>query len=612
MLRGMDKHPQKTIRPGTKVARALTVDRAAINEEARTVELSFSSETPYERYWGVEVLDHAPGAMRLGRLKTGGPLLMDHDSRDHVGVIESVQIGEDRVGRAVVRFGKGARAEEIFRDVVDGIRRNVSVGYAIHKAVLVEIDKDSDVGTYRVTDWEPYEISLVSVPADATVGVGRSAEESPLVDLEEPQTRSASPPILKGPVMDPVVDQAAIEKNTREAELARVSTIIAIGEQFAKQGGEKLASEALRSGLTVDQFRAKLMEKLSTEQPTPDIGLSDKETRQYSLASAIVAHVTGNWKAAGFEREVSQAIAKRMGMDPANGGFYVPYEVQKRDMTAAGASGSQYLVATNNLAGSFIELLRARSLVTQFGARMLPGLVGNVTIPKMTAASTAYWLSTETTAITESQPTIGQLSLTPKTVGAYTELSRQMLLQSTPAADMLVMDDFSKVLALGIDAAALNGSGASGQPTGIIGTSGIGSVTGTSIDYAKVLEFQTDVATGNALAATCGYMTTPAVAGLLAGRQRFSSTDTPLWEGNLLDGKVAGFRGGATTQMPSASMLFGDFSQVVIGEWGQLEIATTNSEGNNFKAGLIGIRAFQTVDIGVRQAAAFSYASSIT
>ena len=241
---------------------------------------------------------------------------------------------------------------------------------------------------------------------------------------------------------------------------------------------------------------------------------------------------------------------------------------------------------------------------------MMTGLVGNVTIPKQTAAATAYWLTNEATAITESQLTLGQLALSPKNVGAYTELSRQLMLQSSPAADALVMNDLARVLALAIDLAALEGSGASGQPTGISQTAGIGSVTGTSIDYAKVLEFQTDVAGGNALAANCAYVTTPAVVALLKQRVAFSSTASPLWEGGILDGNLQGFRAVATNSVTAASMVFGDFSQVVIGEWGMLELALNPYA--NFAAAISGIRAIQTVDIGIRQAGAFSRATSIT
>lgn len=590
----------KTIKPGTKVERAFVFDRAALDEDARTVELAFASEEPYDRWWGREILDVTPSAIRLGRLTAGGPLLMDHDSRDHVGVIESVQIGADRVGRAVVRFGKSARAEEVFQDVRDGIRRNVSVGYVIHKAQLVE--KSDDLDTYRVTDWEPFEVSLVSVPADPTVGIGRAADFL-IEERTEMNTAVIETPAPAAP------DVAKLQTEARDAEKARAATIIAIGEQFKQTA---LAAEAVRGGESVEQFRAKIMDKLASQPlPSPEVGLTGKETQRYSVLRAVRALVDRDWSQAGFEREVHQAICKRAGVaEAANGGFYVPYEVQKRDMTAGTASAGGYLVATDNLAASFIDLLRNRAVVAQLGATILPGLVGNVTIPKQTAGGTAYWLTNEATAITESNQTLGQLALTPKNVGAYTEVSRQLMMQSSPAADALIMADLAKVLALAIDLAALEGSGASGQPTGISNTGGIGSVTGTSLAYAGVLEFQTDVAGSNALAANCAYVTTPAVAALLSARQRFTSTDTPLWEGNILDGRMTGFRAMSTLQLTAASMIFGDFSQIVIGEWGMLELALNPYA--NFTAAISGIRAIQTVDVGIRYAGAFSRSTSIT
>ena len=582
---------------GLTLERSFLFEREKIDQETRTIELAFSSEAPYARWWGVEILDHSKSAVDLTRLKAGGPLLCDHDARDQIGVIESVRIDADRVGRAVVRFGRSARAEEIFRDVVDGIRQNVSVGYAIDDLVLEA--KSGDDETYRVTRWTPYEVSLVSVPADFTVGVGRAADPVQEIKMSVIETPAAP------------VDVAKIQAEARTAEQKRAAEIIAIGEQFALQG---MAAEALRAGEPVDAFRSKVMEKLASRplpNPTAEVGLSGGEKQRYSVLRALRALVDKDWTNAGFERECHQAILKRAGIAEApNNGFYVPYEIQQRDMTATTGNAGGYVVATDNLAGSFIDLLRNRAVVAQLGATMMTGLVGNVTIPKQTAAATAYWLTNEATAITESQMTLGQLALSPKNVGAYTELSRQLMLQSSPAADALVMNDLARVLALAIDLAALEGSGASGQPTGISQTAGIGSVTGTSIDYAKVLEFQTDVAGGNALAANCAYVTTPAVAALLKQRVAFSSTASPLWEGGILDGNMQGFRAVATNSVTAASMVFGDFSQVVIGEWGMLELALNPYA--NFAAAISGIRAIQTVDIGIRQAGAFSRATSIT
>lgn len=586
----------KIIKPGTKVERCFSLNRAAIDESTRTVELAFSSEEPYDRYWGREILDHSPQSIRLGRLTAGGPLLCDHDSRDHVGVIESVQIGADRVGRAVVRFGKGARADEVYRDVLDGIRRSISVGYMIHKATLAE--KGEELDTYRVTDWEPFEVSLVSVPADPTVGIGRAADF--LIEERIPTMQ-----VTEAPDLDKVRAEA------RDAEKSRVSTLIAIGEQFKQTG---LAAEAVRAGESVDAFRAKLMDKLASQPlpaPSAQLDLSGGEVKRYSVLRAIRAMVDRDWSQAGFERECHQAICQRAGVaEGANGGFYLPYEVQKRDMTAGTAANGGYLVATDSLASSFIDLLRKRAVVARLGATMLSGLVGNVTIPKLTAGGTAYWLTNEATAITESQQTLGQLALSPKNVGAYTEVSRQLMMQSSPAADSLIMNDLAKVLALAIDLAALEGSGASGQPTGISATAGIGAVTGTTIAYSGIIEFQTDVAGSEALAENCAYVTTPSIASLLKQRVKFASTASPLWEGSVLDGTMDGFRATATNQVTAASMIFGDFSQVVIGEWGMLELALNPYA--NFAAAISGIRAIQTVDVGVRYAGAFSRATSIT
>lgn len=607
-----------------KLERAFAVERRAIDEESRTATLAFASELPYERWWGVEILDCTAPAIRMNRLVSGANLLVDHDMRDVVGVVESVSIDADRVARATVRFGRSARAEEVWRDVVDGIRRNVSVGYMIHKAQLVETNEN--VETYRVTDWEPFEVSLVSVPADPSVGVGRSLETVTVAvtvtsSEDEEQDRAADaaegadddavePSATTGAMADrthqpsKTMTEIVTEQRNHAAEISKLASNIA--------GAQEHALRSIQAGHTVEQFQAELLRHMANKpMPTPDVGLTAKEAQRYSITRAIRAMVDRDWSAAGFERECHNAILKRAGLgDAPNGGFYVPYEVQKRDLTAGTGSQGGFLVATDNLASSFVELLRNRTLVGQLGATMLSGLVGNVTIPRQASANSATWLANEASTITETNAAFGQIAMTPKHVGAYQEISRQLLMQSAPSVDMLVMNDLARVIAIAIDLAALEGSGASGQPTGISQTAGIGSVTGTSLAYAGVLEFQSDVAGGNALAENCAYVTTPSVAALLAARQRFASTDTPLWDGNLLDGRMSGFRAVSTLQLTAASMIFGDFSQVIIGDWGQLEIAMNPYA--NFQAAITGIRAIQAVDVGIRYAAAFSRATSIT
>jgi HK97 family phage major capsid protein len=398
------------------------------------------------------------------------------------------------------------------------------------------------------------------------------------------------------------------------AERNQVREMVAIGEMHERFGGNKIAKEAIEKGQTVDELRALILNAVTAAQTTQatHLDLSKGDQKRFSVFKAIRALADKNWKDAGFELECHEEILKRTGLKEAvHSGFYMPMDIQRRDLTVGTASAGGNLVATNLQASNFIDLLRAKSRLAQLGATMLPGLVGNLAVPKLTGAATGFWLTNEATAITESQQTIGQLAMSPKTLGAYTELSRLLLLQSTPAAESMVMNDLAKVLALAIDLAGFEGSGSSGQPTGISATAGIGAVTGTSLALAGIIEFQTDVAASNALDLGSSYLTTPAVAGLLKGRARIASTDSKtLWEGNILEGTVDGFRAVTSTQLTAASMIFGDFSQVVIGEWGMLEIALNPYA--SFASAITGIRAIQSVDVGVRQAAAFSRATSIT
>lgn len=596
----------KQIKPGIRVTRALTFDRAAINEESRTVELAFASETPYERWWGIEILDLSAPSVRLGRLTAGGPLLMDHDSRDHVGVIESVQIGADRVGRAVVRFGKSARAEEVFQDVKDGIRQNVSVGYMIHKAVLVEQNDEKD--TYRVTDWEPFEVSLVSVPADASVGIGRAADaESPIEIL---------PIIQEQRIMDINVEEVRAE--AVKSEQKRAQEIIAMGEQFKSYGADNIAAECLRSGKTIEETRAAIMAKIgSAPLPSAHIGLTDKEARSFSFLRAInaLSNPTDRkaQEAAKFERECSDAVSGKMGR--AAQGFYVPIEVQQRDLVVGTATAGGHTVATNLLAQNFIELLRNKMALTNLGAQFLAGLVGSIAIPRATSGATAYWVA-ENGAPTESQQAFDQVAMAPKTVGAYTDISRKLLLQSSIDVEGFVRNDLATVVALAIDLAAINGSGASNQPTGILNTAGIGSVAGgtngLAPTWAHIVDLETQVAVGNADIGTLGYLTNAKARGKLKGTSKVSGQNGFVWGD---DGMVNGYRTGVSNQVPSnltkgtssgvcSAIVFGNFADLIVGQWGSLDLMVDPYTGST--AGTVRVVALQDVDIAVRNAVSFA------
>ncbi len=601
----------------------------------KPISITFSGTSTYRvpRSFGDEVLDHAPKAIRLERAQRGAiPLLFNHDMNDIIGMVDDVSIVHGQRTLVKAHLFDTARARDVAAMLRGGLR-NVSTKYRVF-----EYAEDKRTGVTTATDWEPLEYSIVTVPADPSVGIGRdhSGEEFEVRMVRADLVSTpAKPAAIKGgtKVSDesnaaagesaddkkPVITGGDNSRNLNaiQLEAMRVAAInnLAKMNKIDERTVQYWVSNGIQlDGVTDDMLRILEERGKSNPQSAAALGMGKQEASQFSLARAINACSTNDWKLAPFELDCSRQIAAKLNKPVDTQRFFVPFEVlqrdapmQRRDLVTTTPGAGGYLVSTENM--GFIEILRNRSVAFRMGARRLSGLNGNVTIPKQTGAGTAYWLATESTQATESDQAFQQIALTPKTASAYTEISRNLLLQSSPGAEGIVSDDLAQITALAVDLAALTGSGAAGQPTGISNTSGIGSVTATSVDYAKVLEFQTDVATSNVTPSRGGYVTTPAAAAVLMAKQRFSSTDTPLWQGNVWDGTMVGFPAMSSNQL-SAGMIFGDWSELVIGEWGVLEIAVNPYA--NFQAGIIGVRAMYSMDVGVRRAFAFSYASSVT
>jgi len=603
--------------------------REQVNEDARTVEIAFSSEEPVERWFGKEILDHSATSVRLGRLNDGGAVLVDHDHRDHVGVIESISIDEDRRGRALVRFGKSERATEIFNDVVDGIRKSVSVGYRIHKVVLEEQGDEGD--TYRATDWEPYEISIVSVPADATVGVGRSVDGENEIQIEtikqENRTMSDSKETATPAAEEaPKVNITQVRSEGVDQERNRVNEIIAIGDKY---GMNDLARNFVNSGKSVDAMREAALERFGGVKPieaeAPDIGMSERDMERFSFVRALNAMANPRdhkaQEAAGFEIECSRAAGDKMRKDVQ--GIMVPVDMLKRalhdgmtrDLNVTTATAGGNVVATDLLAGSFIDMLRNKSVMMQPGmATVLTDLNGNLAIPRQTGGATAYWVA-ESGAPTESDQTFDQVTLTPKTVGAFTDFSRKLLLQSSIDVEGFVRMDLARTLALEIDRAAINGSGASNQPTGILGTTGIGDVAGGAAGlaptWAHMVALETAVSIDNADIGSLRYLTNAKVRGQLKQTEKASNTAQFVWDGM----EVNGYEAMVTNQVPSdltkgasvgvcSAIIYGNFADFMIGMWGGLDLTVDPFQGAT--SGTVRVVALQDVDMAARHGESFA------
>lgn len=589
-------------------SRSFLLQREAVNEEARTVDLAFSSEQPVERAFGYEVLDHNPESVRMDRLVDGAPLLVGHNMDDQVGVIERASIDEDRVGRVVVRFGNSERANEIFRDVVDGIRRHVSVGYRIFDARLDKrASDDGELDTYRITDWMPFEVSIVSVPADASVGIGRSLDstESQQISKVSKMTDQVNQPVEEQakPQIDEAAIRASVLADVQASERQRVADILSIGASFSKQD---MARNYIEKGASVDDFRKDLLAQMEAttvrENPETHLDLSEKEVKQYSLIRAIAASISGNWKDAGFEAECSREIAERLGKDPK--GFFMPYDVMNRatPMTVGAAADGGYLKGTDHLAGSFIDNLRASSVILGSGARVLDGLVGDVSIPKKVTSAGFNWLAEDANQI-DDQVVLGTVAMSPKTIGGAVPMSRKLLKQSAPSVDAIVLEDLITGAALAIDSAAISGTGASGQPLGILNQTGVLTQTVADIGniptFAEAVGFETKLAEQNALNGALRYLTTPAISGSLKTTAKDAGSGLFLVENNMLNG----YGVTATTQMPAGRTLFGNFNDVLIGMWGVLDVyADTSTKAAS--GGLV-IRVFQDVDVAIRHAQSF-------
>lgn len=284
----MSEHQKRSVLGN--YCRETTIDQ--VDSDNRTVELSFSSETPYGRWFGDEILCHDEECINLERFSNGlGTVLFNHDRDAVVGHIEKVWL-EDNRGKALVRFDTDEQSETIFQKVQSGTLQGVSVGYAIYRyEVLEDEDTKSTNGrfngpAYVVTDWEPLEISIVSVPADPTVGVGRSAEEiHTSIDTQEDNTRMDQEKTLevqevKSTPVETGITQEDLQK-AMEQERKRTSEITALFRDFDVEG----ADEAIVMGVSVDEARAMVMDQLRARNKGVSVTMGEAESDKFRAAA---------------------------------------------------------------------------------------------------------------------------------------------------------------------------------------------------------------------------------------------------------------------------------------------------------------------------------------
>lgn len=469
---------------GQHVERLFSVERDSIDKEARTAWLSIASEQPYERWWGVEILDLKKESIRDGRLKSGAPLLVGHDTADQVGVVERHEITMDKKLRILARFGRSQRAEEIFQDVLDGIRRNTSVGYIIHDLVLEK--QEEDVCTYRVTDWEPLEGSLVAVPADPSVGVGRSAEHDPNIELNrrsdmDPAEKARIEAETRAKVEAEFKEKARIEaqqradaeaaaRNTPDAvrarETERVSGLLAAGDEYAVHGGAEVARECIKDpNASIETFKSRMFEKMrGGAAPTKTAAAAQGATAYGEGARVLYSH--GALKAfrdlpiQGGGVMKAEEAAHRAGMWLAAAVYRKPWAIQYCKehgvpMLMRDQETMQVRVMTENVLSAggalvpiemeaAIIMLRDSYGVARRLARNRAMQSDTLVIPRRTGGVTAYFFQDDDgSGITASDKGWDNVGLSAKKLGALTKVSKDLI----EDAVISVVDDLAQEIA---------------------------------------------------------------------------------------------------------------------------------------------------------------------
>lgn len=571
------------------------------------IEMAISSEAPYERWFGIEILSHDPSAVDMSRIGDGRhPLLLNHCTDDQIGVIVSASLDDDRVLRGQAKFSQSQLGQEILQDVNDGIRELVSVGYLIDEIEEIEPALDAEdvsdddymiasLGRFKpkrklsgdefetemkkkhgeswsrgglsasrdagdappmflVTRWTPFEASIVPVPADVTVGVNRSAgaENDPAPAAPAPATATKPIIILEAKKMSDL-----IQKSPAELEIERRDNIQSLAEQYAKWLDPKDGPAAVRDGKTTpDQFRELIMQKMQSRHSDTSamhIGMNQGEVKRYSFGRALIAQMTNNWKDAAFELECSRAVESIMGHAPE--GFYIPPDTFKRDMavgTAGSGTSAGILVPTALRTDLYVDALRAAMSMSKLGVTYLAGLTGNVDLPRKSTPATLAMIA-EAGSASESDFVTAKATLQPHRISNFTLVSKQALIQSAMALEGLIRDDLITGSSVLLENQCINGNGTAPNIKGLLNVTGIGTVVGGTNGIAptwgNVVDLESACANANAEPDSfSGYLLNTKTRGKL--KQTQYATNLPMIWGNG-DQPLNGYRAVVTNNVPN-------------------------------------------------------------
>lgn len=624
--------------------------RASVSSETADVVLRWFDERSADWIEVEQVLLHGEENVDLARFNDNAMILFNHDRDDYVGVMRKAEIVNRRL---MVDFDFAARAaaQERKVDVDNGTLRHTSIGALIHDYELREIKDGDKTVSYRmdVTRWEPIEASIVTAPADRTVGINKGVKDALMGRIQRDFQGTGDNPFKRSEKMNP-------ENHDKPAD--KPNPVIAFGaDDVEKANADGIAAErqrmneldaaadlvvgldpvarqeavraAIRDGKTPSEFirelgdRAKELKGKPTEPTEADeaknplryLDLSEGDKKTYKLSRLMDGILAGEHD--GLEFECARELSKRRGdkKPPTRGGepsFSIPYDILndgRRGMLdgrmlsrEVNTGNAGELVGTLHKADSFIDTLRDRSVVLGLGAMVLPNLVGSVDIPQKDTNAVYGWVA-EGVDGNDTDVTFSTKELRIHTASGGIGYTRRMLKQGTPNIEPIVYNDLITGAALLIDSAAIAGSGVGQIPQGILNTAGINTVTWTAADgfqWKDAVSFATKLAEDNALMNDPAFILTPAFYETMQTTKKDAGSGIFLLGDN---GRLNGYRVVRKTGDLGDNILFGDFSQLILGFWEMLELsldsATKAASGGSI------VRAWIDMDVNVRHAVSF-------
>lgn len=602
------------------------------NSELNEITISFSSEHPYLRSYGYEVLSHAPADVDLSWADSGNaPFLLDHttdDASKHIGVVTRAWLDGNK-GRATIRFSGDEEKQGVINDIKAGIRPNISVGYQASDPIKIGTIEGTD--TYKFK-WRVSEISSVSVPADPTIGSNRSYEilpitlstttkDIPIMEIEQVKTQPA-------PDLEAIRSDAMKSAQTRAIEISNLCSQWGMAERAA----EFLATE--KSVLDVKGEILADVEKRSAvvigKAPAFIASVGDASnyngTAPFSFARAVAAMSGGSWDACARERESSQEMARSMGKRHSDNKIFLnPNQMISRAAasTTPGLGGD--FVSQQFMQDRLVDVLWAKGAVAQLPVDLMLGMKANMVIPVATSRPTGTWGTEQATTPVAQGVTTSRLEMTPRILRSHATFTRLLDVQSNPSIEASTYDKLFKSIIQTFDDALFSAVNIAEAPASVLAaiTQVVSSGTnGGVLTQDNIVKLIDTIEAFNLDPEAVAFITNTSVKNTLCTTLRDAANTAsnyilPSFETRMLYGRPMHVSNNIPKNLTKGTHVATDLSALIAGVWSDLAVAqwgaieVVHDANDTYNDSLIHVKAFSNWNALVKRPESFAVIKDI-